>query len=96
MGFIAMKRSEPMRPGGPVTANVDESQVTEWRKAGWTVDELQKPIDAPKIDLDEMTIPELRVLAKEHGVNIPAALKDRAKIVAALAPAIEVNSRPLA
>ena len=103
MPLIEMRRSEPMRPGGPVAANVDESQVAEWRKLGWQVVEVQKKEspardDTPElnIDLDGMTVPELRAFAKEHGVNIPAALKDRAKIVAALAPAIEGKSGPLA
>lgn len=99
MPLIEMKRNEPVRPGGPVTANVNESDVSEWRKAGWQIVEVEKPKDAkpePKVDLDTLTIPELRALAKDNGVTIPAALKDRAKIVAALAPAIDGKSGPLA
>lgn len=93
MALIAMKRGTPMREGGPTTANVDSSDVDSWRKVGWELCETVK--NAPKVDLDEMTIPELRALAKDNGVNIPAALKDRAKIVAALSPAIEGKSGPL-
>lgn len=93
MGLIAMKRGEPMRPGGPVTALVDDAQLDDWRKRGWQVSEPEK---IAHVDLDTLTIPELRALAKDNGVNIPAALKDRAKIVAALAPAIEGKSGPLA
>ena len=99
MPLIEMKRIEPVRHGGPVTANVDESQVAEWRKLGWQIVEVENPKDVkpePKVDLDTLTIPELRALAKDNGVTIPAALKDRAKIVAALAPAIEAKSGPLA
>jgi hypothetical protein len=99
MALIEMKRIEPIRPGGPVSANVDESDVSEWRKAGWQVVEVEKPKNAKpdaKVDLDGMTVNELRTYAKENGVNIPAALKDRSKIVAALTLAIEGKSGPLA
>ena len=98
MALIAMTRSVPMREGGPVTADVDAEQVDEWRKRGWEVAATEKPNEAKpelNIDLDDMTVNELRALAKDNGVNIPAALKDRAKIVAALSPAIEGKSGPL-
>jgi len=99
MTLIAMTRSVPMREGGPVTANVDAEQVTEWRKRGWEIAVVEKAKDAKpdaKVDLDGMTVNELRTYAKENGVTIPAALKDRSKIVAALTPAIEGKSGPLA
>lgn len=98
MGLIAMKRGEPMRPGGPVTAMVDDAQVFEWRKVGWQVVEVEKTKGINpnlKIDLDEMTVNGLRALAKDYGVDIPAALKNRDKIIAALRPAIEGESGPL-
>lgn len=99
MTLIAMTRSVPMREGGPVTADVDAAQVDDWRKRGWEVAVVEEAQDAkPKldIDIDGMTVNELRAFAKDHGVNIPAALKDRAKIVTALRPAIEVKHGPLA
>lgn len=99
MTLIAMTRSVPMREGGPVTADVDAEQVDDWRKRGWEVVVVEKAKDAKPeldIDLDGMTVNELRAFAKDHGVNIPAALKDRAKIVTALRPAIEVKHGPLA
>ena len=43
--LVKMYCDEPRRPGGPVCANVHESQVLEWKNLGWLVAEVESDPD---------------------------------------------------
>ena len=36
-GKMTMHRSDPLHPGGPVTASVNEDEVERWKEEGWLI-----------------------------------------------------------
>jgi hypothetical protein len=60
---IKMRRDEPAYPGGPVTADVDASQVDEYIRAGWERGQ-SAPSSAPEAIADAPDTQEIPVTPK--------------------------------
>lgn len=89
--MVRMIHNDPRTTGGPTAADVPEEGVAMMQSAGWVVDRegntnKQSGEGEP---LQQMTVAELRDLAKDKGIPIPGTIKGKDDLYAFLAAKLE-------
>jgi len=79
-----MKFIEIRHPGLGVTSKIPESALPTFQAKGWYDATLPEPID-----LDELTLTELRQVADTYAIEIPRSVRLKADICAFLSDALD-------